>query len=164
MMKSIIIGAACFLIGITSLVFAQSTGLRPDQFVALPWVWTAVQQFSKAVGVALTTPTISTATFTLDLTQGQDFKVVLVHASCPCTINFSNPPAYPVHGVLEIVQSSTGSDTVGTWGAAGPTVLAGGGVTTLVLSTSANAKDFFSYDSYDGSNVLVVLAALAASH
>jgi hypothetical protein len=163
-LRKVLVGAICFLVGAASLVFAQSTGLRPDQFVALPWVWSAVQQFTKAAGVAVTTPTISTATFTLDLTQGQDFKVVLVHAACPCTVNFSNPPSYPVHGVLEIVQSGTGSDTIGTWGGSGPTVIATGGVAALTLSTGASAKDFFSYDSFDGSNVLVVTAGLNATH
>jgi hypothetical protein len=161
--KAAVTGAICFLLGAASLVFAQ-TSMRPDQFVALSWLWSATQQFSKAAGVAETSPTISTSTFTLDLTQGQDYHILLVHASCPCTVNFSNPPAYPVHGVLRIVQSATGSDTIGTWGGSGPTVTASGGVAALALSSGANDTDFFSYDSYDGSHVFVTTAGLNATH
>lgn len=61
--------------------------------------------------------TISTATFTPTAEGSNDYRVVLVHASCPCTI--ANPSGTLTDGgkfTLEVWQSSTGSDTVGTWG------------------------------------------------
>lgn len=61
--------------------------------------------------------TISTATFTPVAVGANDYRVVLIHASCPCTI--ANPSGTAVDGqkfTLEVWQSATGSDTVGTWG------------------------------------------------
>lgn len=46
MTKVVFIGALFFLLGTALLALAQSTGLRPDQFVALPWTWTGAQSFS----------------------------------------------------------------------------------------------------------------------
>jgi hypothetical protein len=59
------------------------------------------------------TLTISTATFTPVAVTSNTYRVVLVHASCPCTI--ANPSGSAVDGqkfILELWQSATGSDTV----------------------------------------------------
>ncbi len=160
MRRSILIGGVCFFLGTISLVFAQ-TAMRPDQFIASVWTWTGIQTFTVA-RVTLSTPAISTSTFTLNMNAGQDFKVVLVNAACPCTIaNPSNMPSTPQHGVIEIKQSATGSDTIGTWGSQWITA---GGVTALTLSSSANASDFFSYDVIDSTHILIVPAAANATH
>lgn len=98
------------------------------------------------VGAVVSPPstlTISTATFTPVAVASNTYRVVLVHASCPCTI--ANPSGSAVDGqkfILEVWQSATGSDTVsyGTnydFGTAGaPT-----------LTTTASKGDFlgFSY-------------------
>lgn len=42
-MRTAWIGGLCFLLGITVLAVAQTTGLRPDQFVAMAWTWTKSQ-------------------------------------------------------------------------------------------------------------------------
>lgn len=51
MRRSIFVGAICFLVGGASLLFAQTTGLRPDQFIALAWTWTGVQTFNGSAGL-----------------------------------------------------------------------------------------------------------------
>ena len=80
--------------------------------------------------------TISTATFTPDFNVGLNFDVVLVHASCPCTI--ANPTNIHQNTYfLTIVQSGTGSDTIGTWGSF---YKFPGGVAPT-LSTAAGAVD-----------------------
>ncbi len=116
--------------------------------------WTAEQDN------CVTTLTISTATFTPDGTCN-NYKIVLVHASCPCTLaNFSTTRTGAA-GVIEIDQSSTGSDTIGTYGSQ---LIAPGGTSTLTYSSGANAKDFFSYYNADTTHTLLVSGALNATH
>lgn len=102
---------------------------------------------------SVTTLAISTATFTPDGSNNH-YKMTLVHASCPCTL--ANPSATPVagtSGVIEVIQSSTGSDTIGTWGSqyASP-----GGTATITLSTGANAIDTLAYFVIDSTHILLV--------
>ena len=52
MMRSILIGGVCFLLGAATLVFAQSAGLRPDQFIAMPWTWGGAQNFNGGFEIA----------------------------------------------------------------------------------------------------------------
>lgn len=101
-----------------------------------------------AVVDAPSTLTISTSTFTPSAVGSNTFRAVLVHASCPCTI--ANPSGTAVDGarfILEIWQSSTGGDTVSTWGSnydfgtAGPPT----------LSTGASKGDFLGF-SYSAQN------------
>lgn len=66
MRKSLFTGAVCFLLGAMALAFAQSTGLRPDQFIALAWTWTGGQTFGKVIGG---TSTQSGTTYTLAATD-----------------------------------------------------------------------------------------------
>lgn len=92
--------------------------------------------------------TISTATFTPVSVGSNTFRVVLVHASCPCTI--ANPSGSAVDGakfILEVWQSATGSDAVGTWGTNYDFGTAG----TPTLSTGANKGDFLGF-SYSAQN------------
>jgi hypothetical protein len=44
MRRGILASSICFLAGAMSLAFAQT--MRPDQFVAAPWLWTGVQTFA----------------------------------------------------------------------------------------------------------------------
>ncbi len=85
--------------------------------------------------------TISTATFTPAFGAGINEEITLVHAACPCTI--ANPTGVyaGLSGFLTIIQSSTGSDTIGSWG--GNWKFAGG--TAPTLSTTANAVDTLGY-------------------
>ncbi len=46
MKRAALVGSACFMLGAIALAFAQSTGLRPDQFIALPWTWTGIQSYT----------------------------------------------------------------------------------------------------------------------
>jgi hypothetical protein len=109
------------------------------------------------------TLTISTATFTPDLGAGVNQKATLVHASCPCTI--ANPSNISTRvgqtGMLDIIQSSTGSDTVGTWGSQ---YITPGGTSTLTLSTGANAIDHIAYRVIDSTHVLLSAVMLNATH
>jgi len=51
-MRSIFIGTVCFLLGAATLVFAQSGGLRPDQFITYPWTWGGAQNFNGGFEIA----------------------------------------------------------------------------------------------------------------
>ena len=138
------------------------TALSAAQMVTLmsAAVTNAGQTFTGQQTNAVTTLTISTATFTPDGTNN-NYKIALTSA-CPCTI--ANPSATPVagtSGVIEIDQDATGSRTVGTWGSQ---YIAAGGVSTLTLSTAASAKDIFSYYVLDSTHILVTSGALNATH
>ena len=109
--------------------------------------WSAGQR-STPVQVSL-----STSTFTPNMDSSDNFEFDLVHASCPCQIaNPSNLTAGQT-GVMFIVQSSTGGDTV-TWG--GNFVFPNG---TPTLQTTASAKDYFSYYAESSSRIVIVPAS-----
>ena len=108
------------------------------------------------------TPAISTSTFTPSGQGGNDIIVNLVHASCPCTLaNFSGTIVPGQHGVLYVVQSSTGSDTIGTWGS---DYFIAGGTSAITLSTSANAIDVFSYSVKDATHIVLSGPSLNVTH
>lgn len=107
-------------------------------------VWSGQQS------VTPTTLAISTSTFTPN-GSSNNYAMTLVHASCPCTL--ANPSVTPVAGTggqIVIIQSATGSDTIGTWGSQ---YEASGGTSTLVLSTGANAVDVLSYYVRDSTHI-----------
>jgi hypothetical protein len=110
-----------------------------------------LQIYGSAAAGPPTTLSISTATFTPTFNASNDFIITLVHASCPCTL--ANPSGTIVPGqtgVIYINQSSTGSDTIGTWGSYYESA---GGTSTITLSTAASAKDAFSYKVYDATHI-----------
>jgi hypothetical protein len=88
------------------------------------------------------TLTISTSTFTPVAVASNTYRVVLIHASCPCTI--ANPSGTLKDGanfLLEIWQSSTGSDTIGTWGSTYDFGTAG----APTLTTTASKGDILGF-------------------
>ncbi len=109
--------------------------------------WTAPQRGAQG------SVTISTSTFTPDMNVSQHFSITLIHASCPCTIaNPANISAAPGQvGMFKIVQSSTGNDTITSWGS--DWKFSGG--TPPTLSTGANAIDYFAYYVDDATHVLL---------
>lgn len=122
----------------------------------------APQSWTKAQRETPETVSISTSTFTPDFDAGQNFSLTLVHAACPCTL--ANPSTTPVAGqagVFVIAQSSTGSDTIGTWGS---DYVAPGGTSTITLSTGANAKDVLSYYVIDSTHIVLSAGALNVTH
>jgi hypothetical protein len=108
-----------------------------------------LSQFTEAAGTTIATPSISTATFMPDGSTGVNFTINLVHAACPCTI--ANPVNLPVgsSGLIWVIQSSTGSDTIGTWG----TNFRFAGGTHPTLTTTANAVDALSYVVRDSTHI-----------
>lgn len=109
----------------------------------------------------ITTLSISTATFTPD-GSNNNYGLTLVHASCPCTL--ANPSVTPVagtSGVIEVVQSATGSDAITTWGS---DYIYPGGTSTIALSTAASAIDVLSYYVIDPTHILLTTGALHATH
>jgi hypothetical protein len=113
----------------------------------------AANVWSNQQSGSVTTLSISTATFTPDGTNNH-YKLTLVHASCPCTL--ANPSATPVagtSGTIEVIQSATGSDTIGTWGSQ---YMAPSGTSSIVLSTGANAIDVLSYFVVDSTHILII--------
>ena len=87
--------------------------------------------------------TISGSSFTPTFNTNNDFAITLVHGTCPCTLaNPSGTISPGQHGVIYVTQSSTGSDTITTWGSY---YKISGGVAGITLSTGASAEDIFSY-------------------
>ncbi len=112
------------------------------------------QAFTAQQSVTPTSLSISTVTFTPD-GSSNNYTLTLVHTSCPCTL--ANPSATPVAGTggqIVIKQSSTGSDTIGTWGSE---YEAPGGTAGLTLSTAANAVDILSFYVIDSTHIAVSL-------
>lgn len=106
--------------------------------------------------------TISTATFTPTFNTNNDFQITLVHASCPCTL--ANPSGTIVpgqHGVIYVIQSATGSDTITTWGSQ---YLIAGATSAITLSTAANAIDVFSYAVKDATHIVMSGPVLNVTH
>lgn len=109
---------------------------------------------------ATETPAISTATFTplFNTTAGaaQNHRIVLIHASCPCTL--ANPASLGAgqSGMFEIVQSATGSDAIGTWDTKYKYV---GGTASISLSTGGNVIDYIPY-YVDSTASFVVLGGI----
>lgn len=96
------------------------------------------QAFSQSQAVTPSTVSISTATFTPAFANSNTFQITLVHASCPCTI--ANPSGTMVGGtdfVIEVKQSSAGSDLVTTWGSQ----YKFSGAVSPTLSTAENITD-----------------------
>lgn len=105
--------------------------------------------------------TIATATFTPLFNSQNDFTIGLTSA-CPCTV--ANPSGTVVPGqggVIWITQDATGSRTIGTWGSSYVTA---GGVSTLTLSTAANAIDGISYKVKDATHIVLTPVLLNVTH
>lgn len=128
------LAALAALVLASPLNAAQNVGpLDPS----LPQSWTGAQR-GTPVNI-----TISTSTFTPNFNTGQNFEIDLNHAACPCTL--ANPSTTLVagqSGMIEIHQSASGADTIGTWGSA---YQYAGGTSTITLSTGANAIDYLPY-------------------
>jgi hypothetical protein len=142
------------IVGTPTITIASSQGTSTN-LLGTTNVWTKQQS------VSITTLSISTATFTPD-GSNNDYKFTLVHASCPCTL--ANPSATPVagtDGTIEITQSSTGSDTIGTWGSQ---YLYPGGTSTITLSTGANNIDTIPYHVRDSTHIVLGTPLLNATH
>ena len=142
-------GIACTSNG-TSLDCVGLGVLANGAFLNVAQSWTAPQRTNT------TTPAISTSTFTPVFSSSQSFRIGLVHASCPCTL--ANPAALVAgqSGMFEIVQSSTGSDTIGTWGSEYEYA---GGTASITLSTGANVIDYLPY-AVDSTGSFIVLGGL----
>jgi hypothetical protein len=111
-------------------------------------VWTGQQSATP------TTLTISTSTFTPN-GSSNNYSLTLVHASCPCTL--ANPSVTPVAGTggqIVVKQSSSGSDTIGTWGS---DYVASGGTAGITLSAGANAIDILAYYVIDSTHIALSL-------
>lgn len=148
-------GAANYPVPTTSTNITNLLSAHPLAMTDTAQAWTAQQSNTP------TTLTISTATFTPD-GSSNNYHLTLVHASCPCTL--ANPSVTPVPGtggVIKISQSSTGADTIGTYGSS---YIAQGGTSTLALSTGANAIDVLSYYVIDTTHILLTPGALNATH
>lgn len=131
---TITIAATTGALGSVTASLPANSGLIAE--LNLAESWTAPQRTNTE------TPTISTATFTPVFSTGQNHRIVLIHASCPCTL--ANPAALVAGqtGMFEIVQSSTGTDTITTWGSEYEYA---GGTSNISLSTAANAVDYLPY-------------------
>jgi hypothetical protein len=133
---------ACITLTPNPITGTGSVALNPN----CANVWSAQQS------ATITTLTISTATFT-PTGASNDYAITLTSA-CPCTL--ANPSATPVagtHGIITVTQSSSGSNTIGTWGSQ---YEAPGGTASITLSTGANAVDVLSYVVKDSTHILIV--------
>lgn len=131
--------------GSTTATLPNNTGTIAELNLAQTW--------SASQAGSITTLSISGSTFTPDASNNH-YKITLVHASCPCTL--ANPsPSFTAgtSGVIEVVQSATGSDTIGTWGSS---YLAPSGTSSIALSTGANAIDVLTYFVVDSTHILLI--------
>jgi hypothetical protein len=108
---------------------------------------------------AQSTPAISTSTFTPNFSAANHFIINLVHLSCPCTL--ANPigtisPGQS--GVISVVQSASGNDTISSYGS--DYVFTN--VFPPVLTTTANAIDYYSYYVEDSTHIR--MAALTSTN
>jgi hypothetical protein len=108
--------------------------------------WTASQSGHPA------TITETAGTATPDWSAGNNQIFVLSHADCPCTIANPTNVVAGTTGVLTIEQSATGNDLVNTWG--GFFIFLNG--SPPVLSTAANAKDYFAFFVDTSSRIIVL--------
>jgi hypothetical protein len=120
-----------------------------SQATSQTWNSNGTTTLSKAGIDAQSTPAISTATFTPDFSAGNHFIINLVHASCPCTLANPTNIVAGQSGVIAVVQSATGSDTVTSYG--GDYIFTN--TTAGTLSTAANAVDYYSYYVEDATHI-----------
>ena len=101
----------------------------------------------KDVGETLVTNGTSGAAATIDLENGNFYKITL---TANCTLTFSNPPASGTAGsfTLFLVQDGTGSRTV-TW----PGTVDWADATAPTLTTTAAAVDVLTFITLDGGTV-----------
>ncbi len=101
----------------------------------------------KDVGETLVTNGTSGAAATIDLENGNFYKITL---TANCTLTFSNPPASGTAGsfTLFLVQDGTGSRTV-TW----PGTVDWAAATAPTLTTTAAAVDVLTFITLDGGTV-----------
>ncbi len=92
--------------------------------------------------LAVTALTVSTTTFTANLSLGLNFSVTLLTSSCSCTMASPTNVWAGASGFIEIIQPASGGPaTITSWGSNWK--FAGG--TKPTLSTGANAKDVIPY-------------------
>jgi hypothetical protein len=101
----------------------------------------------KDVGETLVTNGTSGAAATIDLENGNFYKITL---TANCTLTFSNPPASGTAGsfTLFLVQDGTGSRTV-TW----PGTVDWSAATAPTLTTTAAAVDVLTFITLDGGTI-----------
>lgn len=143
--------------GVIQQLPAGDTLSRPADlaYVDVNQGWTAAQRAGPV------TLALSGSTTTPNFNSGQNFTLTLVHASCPCT--FANPSTTPVagqSGVIEIIQSGTGADTL-SWGG---DYTASGGIGSVTLTVAANARDYLSYYVADSTHIVLSPGVSNASH
>jgi hypothetical protein len=143
------VAISLFLLLVSGLAFAQ-TALRPDQFIAQPWSWTAAQTFSPVLGA--TRVVTAGSTDTLLITDcGQ--TVYYNNAAYTVTIPAAIVPASGTKCVIEIVTATANKITVtgsavtkatliSADGYTGTQAVAGSGI-ALELTTISSAADAF---------------------
>lgn len=119
------------------------------------------QSFGASQRAAVSTITPSGSTFTPNFNSGQNFSATLVHGSPNTLANPSTTPVAGQAGTLEVIQSSSGGDTIGTWGS---DYISTGGTATITLSTGANNIDVFSYYVIDSTHIVLSPGVLNVSH
>jgi hypothetical protein len=83
MKRVIFVALVCLAFGASGSAHAQSTGLRPERFIALPWTWSAAQTFSAGLtGVggsytAITSLGVRDTSAAFDLTLAATSSVAL---------------------------------------------------------------------------------------
>jgi hypothetical protein len=109
--------------------------------------WTASQKAGPQ------TPTLSTTTFTPDMSAGQAITINLTSACTPCTI--ANPTNMPssgiIYGDIKVVQPASGGPATVAWGS----YFKFSGGTAPTLSTAASAEDDFGIKVDDSTDIFV---------
>lgn len=144
MRKILLIAAACFLGTASLFALAQNAALRPDQFITLPWDWSAGQAVTPSAGGSVS------GTVTPNAQAANDFSYVLTG-----NLTIANPSNLSAGETLnfDLQQDSTGGRTL----SLGSDFVAPGGTATLVLSTAAFAEDFLSCRSITTGKIVCTL-------
>ena len=108
MKRSLVIGAACFLLGAISLAFAQTVGLRPDQFIAMPWTWSGAQAFAQIQGTTYA-PTFTSNNYTAAVSDCG--KILLLPTGTSPTVTLPNINPATKGCVITFIQYSSVQDT-----------------------------------------------------
>ena len=147
-------------LGSTSVASGSTTTTIAGLTLTSPTINGGIFDNTQAVTNTLT---IATATFTPVLTAGINQQMTLIHGSCPCTL--ANPTgiasAVGQTGMFDIIQSSSGSETIGTWGSQ---YITPGGISSLMLSTGANVIDHIPYRVIDSTHILLGPVMQNATH
>ncbi len=111
MRRAVIVGTACFVLGAITAALAATGALRPDQFISMPWSWTATQTFDGSHKITgLPSPSSSSDASTKGYVDTQVGSGALAVGSASITGGTTGRVLYDNGGLLgEMTTSGSGT-------------------------------------------------------